>query len=123
MSQSVNKVRAKKNAIMGAVEAVVAVLYIIAVFILSPSNINWMFLALSIGLLGLGVFNILFYPFIFPKKLAKAAQKVYLKSIFKKPVSYKNLLPQCFITFWYFRAIFAPETKLWSRSPIQNLIE
>ena len=49
--------------------------------------------------------------------------KGVFKSIFKKPVSYKNLLPQCFITFWYFRAIFAPETKLWSRSPIQNLIE
>lgn len=75
VSQSVNKVRAKKNAIMGAVEAVVAVLYIIAVFILSPNNINWMFLALSIGLLGLGVFNILFTPLFFPKSWQKQRKR------------------------------------------------
>ncbi len=80
VSKNINKARAKKNTIMGIVEAVVAVLYMVAILVFSPDDINWLLVALAVVLLGLGVFNILFYPVLFPKKLQKAADKAYQKS-------------------------------------------
>jgi len=80
VSKSINKKRARKNMLMGAAEAAVAVVYTVATLVMKPEKINWLFIALAAMLLVMGVFNMLFFPFIFPKKLQKAANKVYAKS-------------------------------------------
>ena len=67
----------KKTMIMGTIEIVAAVLFLVTLLIQPGETNQTLYLLLDLLLLAFGIYSLVFYRYFFPRQLRKAAEKQY----------------------------------------------